>query len=264
MITQELTSVTGKWRLFWETYPEEYAQLIVLENKIGYRFKNRELLYEALVHRSAVTFHPTGGGDMMEIPWNERLEFLGDSVLGLLVSSLLWGRQGLDEGQLSQVRASLVSEASLAKLAEHLGLPHCLTVGKIERRMGSHQRPSLLADALEALIGALYLDSSYNCVSNLVSTWFTEFFSIDEDIQDPKTRLQELLQGEFQEAPEYQTLEETGPDHAKTFRVAVVFHGRKLAEAHGSSKKRASQAAAKLVLEKWEELAVLTPITEKA
>lgn len=257
MITQDFTLVRGKWRSFWEQHPDEYAQLAVLEEKIAHTFQNRELLFEAMVHRSAISPFEGRGG----LPWNERLEFLGDSVLSLTISTLLWERRSLDEGQLSQVRASLISEASLAQLAQHLGLNKCLSMGKIEKRTGGQERPSLLADALEALIGAIYLDSSFDVASKKVSTWFLDFFSIDEDVQDPKTRLQELLQGQFQQIPEYQTLEESGPDHAKMFRVAVNFHGRTLAEACGSSKKRASQAAAKLVLEKWQEL---TPFKEKA
>lgn len=253
MTTQNFELLAEKWGSFWETYRDEYTQLRVLEEKIDYSFENRDLLYEAMVHRSALS-HPSGAS---EIPWNERLEFLGDSVLGLVVSSLIWNRNRLDEGQLSQLKASLVSEESLARLALHLGVPQCLTVGKVERKSGSHLRPSLLADALEALIGAMYLDSSYDCVAERVQKWFTDFFPIEEDVQDPKTRLQELFQSRFQQVPLYQTLEEKGPDHAKTFRVAVIFEGQSLAEADGSSKKRASLAAAKLVLEKWENLPAL-------
>jgi len=248
---QEIELLAEKWCLFWQSYREEYAQLRVLEDKINYTFKNRELLFEAMVHRSAISYPSPSSG---EIPWNERLEFLGDSVLGLSVSSLLWGRRKVDEGQLSQLKASLVSEESLAKLALHLEIPKCLTVGKVERKSGNNKRPSLLADAVEALIGAMYLDSSYDRVASLIHVWFTEFFTIEDDVQDPKTRLQELFQGRFQQVPQYMTLEEKGPDHAKTFRVAVMFDGLTLGEAEGSSKKRASLAAAKLVLETWEEM----------
>ncbi len=248
MSIENLDILEDKWRIFWENYPEEHAQLSILEAKIAYTFQDRSFLYEAMVHRSAI-LHPLTTKEKNPLPWNERLEFLGDSVLGLIISSLLWQRESLDEGQLSQVKASLVSEASLARLAKHLGLHNCLTVGRVEKKVESHLRPSLLADALEALIGAMYLDSSYDCVSEHVQTWFTEFFPIDEDVQDAKTRLQELFQGRYQKVPQYVTLEEKGPDHAKTFRVAVVFDGQTLAEADGSSKKRASQAAAKLVLE---------------
>lgn len=265
MTTHDFELLAEKWRFFWETYQEEYAELAILEARIGYVFQNRDLVFEAMVHRSAIhTPHGASKGLHAELPWNERLEFLGDSVLGLVISSLLWGRKTFDEGQLSQLKASLVSEASLAKLAHHLGLPKVLTVGKVERKAGHHLRPSLLADALEALIGAIYLDSSYDCVAKLVQVWFTDFFPIDEDVQDAKTRLQELLQERFQKVPEYLTIEAKGPDHAKIFRVAVHFDGQKLAEAEGSSKKRASQAAAKLVLEGWEKLPTLNGITEKA
>jgi ribonuclease-3 len=258
MTTQKFEQLTGKWLFFWGSYREEFAQLAVLETKINYTFKNRDLLYEAMTHRSAIHYplYPQATQEKSlasELPWNERMEFLGDSVLSLIVSSMLWNRNSLDEGQLSQVKASLVSEASLAKLGEHLGVHHCLTVGKVERKTGNHLRPSLLADALEALIGAIYLDSSYDVVSNCVQTWFIDFFPIDEDVQDAKTRLQEIYQARFQKVPEYQTVEELGPCHAKTFRVAVLFDGQKLAEAHGTSKKRASQAAAKIVLENWTE-----------
>lgn len=251
MITQEFDLQSEKWLSFWEAYPEEHAQFAVLEAKINYRFHNRELLFEAMVHRSAIGYAGSTPRVWDSIPWNERLEFLGDSVLGLIASTMLWNRKKFDEGQLSQLKASLVSEASLAKLAHHLGIPDSLTVGKVERKSGSHLRPSLLADALEALIGAIYLDSDYDSVSKIVQVWFTDFFPIEEDVQDPKTRLQEMLQGRFQKVPEYHTLEEQGPDHSKIFRVAVSFNGELLAEGQGSSKKRASQEAAKLVLQKW-------------
>ncbi len=255
MTAQDFQVPAEQWQLFWEQYPEEAANLPFLQTNIAYTFSDRQLLYEAMTHRSAITHAHANPGTATELPWNERLEFLGDSVLGLVVASMIWHRKRLDEGQLSQLKASLVSEASLAKLALKLGLADCLTVGKIEKKAGNHCRPSLLADALEALIGAIYLDSSYDTVQKVVQKWFNDFFAFDDkDIQDAKTRLQELLQAQFQEVPQYLTLEETGPAHAKTFRIAVVFAGKTLAEGEGTSKKRASQAAAKKVLDTWDTL----------
>ena len=249
MSTQAHTFSNDNWRFYWESYREEFAQLAMLEERIHYPFCNRDLLYEAMIHRSSLNqlASDTNSG---RLPWNERLEFLGDSVLGLIVSSMLWKTKRFDEGQLSQWKASLVSEASLAKLAQELGLHRCLSVGKVERKSGHHLRPSLLADALEALIGAIYLDSSFDTVAKLVSSWFEEYFPLDQDdAQDPKTRLQELYQERYQKVPNYLTIEEWGPDHLKHFRVAVEFDGQRLAEGEGTSKKRASQEAAKRALQ---------------
>lgn len=251
MTIQDIPVSAEQWQLFWGKHPEEAAKLAELEYNIGYHFNNRHLLYEGMTHRSALTHMPQDPL-LPPLPWNERLEFLGDSVLGLVVSTMIWHRQRLDEGQLSQRKASLVSETSLAKLARELGVEQCLTVGKVEKKAGSHLRPSLLADALEALIGGIYLDSSYATVQSVVQKWFDDFFSLDaDDIQDAKTRLQERIQAQYQQVPHYVTLEESGPDHSKTFRVAVIFDGKMLAEAEGTSKKRASQAAAKKVLVNW-------------
>lgn len=253
MKTQDTEIKDSIWKPFWGYYKAQFKELESLEARLSYSFQNRELLYEAMTHRSALVYFSLAKNPV-RLPWNERLEFLGDSVLGLVITSMIWNRkESYNEGQFSQLKASLVSEDSLAKLARHLGLSQTLTVGPVEKRWKHHERSSLLADAMEALIGAMYLDSSYECVEEHVQRWFSEIFTMDEDVYDCKTRLQERLQQKFHRTPEYLTLAERGPDHAKVFRVGVSFGGEILAEAEAHSKKRASQAAAKLALEKWED-----------
>ncbi len=257
------------WELFWKRYPNEYAQLSCLETKLDYHFRDRSLLYEALVHRSALqdvsASSSTSTHLKSELPWNERLEFLGDSVLGLIVASMLWQKEeNLSEGQFSQVKASLVNEDSLASLACQLSLPLCLTVGFAERKAGGHLRPSLLADALEALIGAIYLDSSYNDVQGIVQKWYQDYAGLIEgENKDWKTRLQELTQALNRGVPQYMTLAELGPPHARTFCVAVVLEEKTLGKAEGTSKKRASQAAAKIALETLSQMVTKENLVSK-
>lgn len=251
----KINDKSALWELFWKRYPNEFAQLSCLEAKLGYYFRDRSLLYEAVVHRSALQENSANSSTSMhsksELPWNERLEFLGDSVLGLIVSTMLWRKdENLSEGQFSQMKASLVNEDSLATLACQLSLPLCLTVGLAERKAGGHLRPSLLADALEALIGAIYLDSSYNDAQLIVQKWYQDSIGlIESESKDWKTRLQELTQALNRGVPQYMTLAELGPPHARTFCVAVVLEEQTLGQAEGTSKKRASQAAAKIALE---------------
>ncbi len=222
-----------------------------LELKLQYEFKNKDLLKKSLTHRS---FSVEGG---LEIGYdNERLEFLGDAVLDLIVSDLLWtAYQEEAEGPLSQRRSALVSEESLAEIALELGLSEYLILGKGEKQNGGAQKPRLLACAFEALVGAIYLDSNYEVTLKIVRQLFDPRIHNQGDEsnyrRDYKTRLQELIQKETAQVPVYVLEEEIGPPHDRLFKVSVRSGDRVLASGEGKSKKQAEQKAAQeaLVLE---------------
>lgn len=186
------------------------------------------------------------------LPWNERLEFLGDAVLGLVISTALMVRQELfAEGDLSRIRASLVNEESLAGVAQEIELGGCMLLGKGELRNASEVRRSLLADALEALIGAVYEDGGFEQAGRVVNRLFASRLvgTLSPLLQrDYKTMLQEFTQEKFQVVPTYRVVQETGPDHAKEFLVEVDVNGKVKGRGVGDSKKRASQWAAKEAL----------------
>jgi ribonuclease-3 len=216
-----------------------------IEGRISYRFSNRQLLFNALVHRSYVNENPHLG-----LSNNERLEFLGDAVLDLAVSHLLIGRFPYStEGELSRLRAGLVNERQLAILAEELRLGEALALGKGEDLSGGRQKPSLLANAYEAVLAAVYLDGGLDALMRVVEAHFSRFFSEEEDLpqtldKDYKTRLQEVLQGREKVLPDYRPEAEEGPDHSKIFRVSVWVRDRLLAFGSGATKKAAQQKAA--------------------
>ncbi|MEE8496420.1 MAG: ribonuclease III [Xanthomonadales bacterium] len=209
---------------------------------IDYRFVDRQLLEQALTHRSrgAVNY--------------ERLEFLGDSVLNLVVSSRLFElRPDAHEGDLSRMRARLVRGESLTDIASGLGLGQQLNLGEGEMKSGGFRRASILADAFEALLGAIFLDSDYASCRNVILDLFDpliEKLPGIEELKDAKTRLQEWLQGRGRPLPEYTLLREEGADHVKKFHVqcAIADDGSTV-EACGSSRRRAEQAAAAKVLD---------------
>ena len=186
---------------------------------------------------------------------NERLEFLGDAVLELIVSDYLYFTYShLPEGKLTRLRADLVCEASLARLAYILDLGRFLRLGKGEAVGGGYSRPSLLADALEALIGALYLDLGFEkCREYVLKLYLPVLQELQQGVlqQDYKTILQELLQARFAVTPEYRIVLESGPDHDKVFEAEVLLNGKKAGRGRGRSKKEAEQAAAK---EAWTAL----------
>ncbi|MBP6219241.1 MAG: ribonuclease III [Oligoflexales bacterium] len=239
---------------YWKTYfPKEYGELPKLCQRLGYSFQNESLLLEALTHRSAVISIQEREKSNVSWTWNERLEFLGDSVLGLVVSTLLWEQeQNWSEGQLSRIRSSLVCEGHLAKLGLALGLPQYLIVGRGEMISGSRYKESILADAVEALIGAIYRDRGFVEAQRILRSLLDEQFSREQLSllleEDHKSQLQVLSQGQFRVTPTYVTLRENGPDHSKEFEVAAVLDGKILAHGRGSSKKKASQDAAKQAL----------------
>ena len=219
----------------------------ILEGKIGYAFKDRKLLENAFVHKSYVNENPSSGRNN-----NQRLEYLGDSVLGLVVSHILMEKfPTLHEGELSMTRAETVSEGSVAEVAEKLGLGEWLFLGKGEENTGGRRKPSLLADACEAMIAAVYLDGGYAPAFSVVSKLFLPRIASLEDppgFTDFKTRLQERAQSLYKETPRYTVLQEVGPDHAKVFQVSVTLGEKVYSTSVGRSKKEAEQRAAEAAL----------------
>lgn len=216
-----------------------------LEARLGHTFRDRALLLRALTHRSA----SQEGGDAASY---ERLEFLGDAILGALAAEFLYReRAGDDEGELSRVKSYLVSEAVLATHADKLGLGPLLRLGVGEERSGGRDKPSLLADALEAVLGALYLDAGLAATRGFVEPLLRaglDAWRSGAIQRDAKTALQEKLQREGGEPPEYRLTATSGPDHQKRFVVECWAAGRLLGRGEGSSKKRAEQAAAAVAL----------------
>ena len=214
-----------------------------LQSRLGHRFADVRLLQRALTHRSFGVDH------------NERLEFLGDAVLNLAVSSLLFERfSGSDEGDLTRVRAHLVREDSLHRAALGLGLPEVLRLSDGEARAGGAQRPSMLADAVEALIGAVYLDGGFEPAAQLVRQLFGELIDSSEAdswAKDAKTELQEWLQGRKLAVPAYRIVATRGQAHAQTFEVECAVATLGLAElGEGRSRRVAEQEAARRMLGK--------------
>jgi len=214
---------------------------------LNYSFKNQELLSEAFRHPSYVYEKDDPG-----VSDNQRLEFLGDAVINLAISHLLMESfPEMKEGDLSKYRASLVSESGLHFIARELELGDYLLLGKGEERTNGRKKPSILTDALEALIGAVYLDGGFTDVLRVIEGIFSPLLNrigFGGSINDFKTELQEYSQEAFQSTPEYRLEKETGPDHNKTFYVAVYLKGNVLGRGEGKSKKEAEQRAAKEAL----------------
>lgn len=216
-----------------------------LEENLGYFFQDRTLLEEALTHSSRVR----GSGDVH----NERLEFLGDAVLGLVISSELVLRpERFHEGLLSRIRASLINEACLSELAVRLDLGAYLRLGKGEEKGQGRTKRSVLADAMEAVFGAVYLDGGIAAVTEIILRLYEPLLEmpLEERLtRDYKTALQELTQGTTKRAPSYYVVKKSGPDHDAYYEVEVRFNGRILGRGEGESKKKASQGAAARALE---------------
>jgi len=220
--------------------------LTELQEQIQYCFRDVSLLEQAITHRSYAHEALT-----REVADNERMEFLGDAVLGLCISDMLIQSHGdFTEGQLSQKRASLVNERSLAFLARTIGLGDYLRLGKGEECSGGRVKPSILADALEAVVGAIYLDGGFIRLDE----WFRNFFmpllekhSQEVEYGESKTLLQQITQKQFQEMPVYLLIGESGPDHCKEFSVSLTVGGIRT-EGRGRTKKNAEQEAARKAL----------------
>jgi ribonuclease III len=213
------------------------------ENKINYQFKNRNYLEEALRHSSYVNEQPKE--DLRD---NERLEFLGDAVLNLVISHMLMEKDpDLNEGDLSQIRAGMVNESQLANLARKIDLGDYILLGKGEIQTNGRNKNSILADTLEAVMAAIYLDGGFRQAFRMIKFHFSpllDHINVPQSTLDYKSRLQELVQTTRQAIPRYRVVEECGPDHDKTFRVRAIVLDIE-AEGKGKSKKMAEQDAAK-------------------
>lgn len=218
-----------------------------LQNKIGYQFKNPALLNEALTHSSYANEHKS-----QHIKYNERLEFLGDSVLSIVVSDYIYKNcPELPEGELTKLRASLVCEKSLYEFAKKIDLGKYLILGKGERNNGGADRPSILSDAFEALIAAIYIDGGIAPASKHILNFVIPAIknSKKKKINDYKTTLQEIIQKNPGEKLEYVLVKESGPDHNKHFVVEVHLNSNVIGKGGGRSKKEAEQQAAREALE---------------
>ena len=200
-----------------------------LQEKLGYKFKNQTHLKIALTHKSAKNGHN-----------NERLEFLGDAVMDLIVGEYLFKKFSSDEGDLSKLRAALVNESSFSKFAKFLGIGENLNMSLSEERNGGREKPSLLSDAFEAIMGAVYLESGLQNTARIAIAILEILYpriSFNELVRDYKTALQELTQAKFGVTPEYVLLGSSGPDHKKSFEMAALVGGKQLSSAVGASKK---------------------------
>lgn len=214
-----------------------------LIKKIGYEFKDESLLIRALTHSSYA--NESGG----KFESNERLEFLGDSVLGFITAEFFFAReQDLPEGELTKLRAAAVCEKSLSAFANRIGLGKHLLLGKGEKNSKGNERPSILADAFEALIAAIYLDGGIKPATKFVTAFLENFSAEYYTINDAKTVLQEIVQKNPGELLEYVLVKESGPDHAKSFEVEVRLNANVIGRGKGKSKKQAEQLAAKEAL----------------
>jgi ribonuclease-3 len=220
-----------------------------LEQRLGHSFRDRCLLERALTHSSCA--HESGAG----VADNEPLEFLGDAVLSFLVAEMIFRPEPLaSEGSMSRTKAWLVSDAHLADIARDLGLGEHLRLGVGEEKSGGRSKPSLLAGAMEALLAAVFLDGGVEAARGMVEREFgrqMEQTPRNGPLADAKTTLQEALQGKGLAAPTYRVVEESGPDHRKSFRVQALLDGRLLGEGSGASKKAAEQEAAREALITW-------------
>ncbi len=211
------------------------------KQRLGYSFQNKGLLENALTHSSYANEHRREG-----ISSNERLEFLGDAILGLVVAEHLYRTHpDKPEGELTKLRAELVCEKSLAEVASRLELGKILRLGHGESHGGGSHRPSMLADAVEAVLAASYLDGGMEIPKGIISRFILQREPAISGNQDYKTRFQELVQRNRDQVIHYTLLKESGPDHHKMFTVEVSLNGEPVGTGSGSSKKRAEQDAAR-------------------
>ena len=208
---------------------------------IGYTFKNKNYIKVALTHSSY--------GNEHSVEFNERMEFLGDAVLELCMSKYLYNSIGLDEGVLTKTRANAVREEALVIYAEKINLSRYLFLGKGEEQSGGRKRPAIIADALEAVLGAIFLDSGFEEAFKIVNKFFIPYFDIVESRKDYKSILQEKLQSE-KRSIRYEIIKDFGPANDKLFEAVVYMDDILMGQGQGKSKKEAEMAAAKNALEK--------------
>jgi len=227
------------------------SDLSKLEQKLGIQFKNKDLLKEAITHRSYLNENPS-----WNLPHNERLEFLGDAVLELAVTEDLFNQYPqYPEGQLTSLRAALVNYQAIATVARDLNLGNFILLSRGEAKDVGRAREVILANAMEALLGAIYLDNGYQGAKKIIER-FVINPNLDKIIEaglykDPKSHLQEVVQEKLKLTPTYQILEEWGPDHKKIFRMGVYFGEKLITEGEGYSKQEAEIEAAKNALKTY-------------
>jgi ribonuclease-3 len=218
------------------------AQVPQIEEQMGYSFRDKQLLVLAFVHRSFFNEHR----DLIE-QHNERLEFLGDSVLGLLISDYLYAQLPTEpEGYLSHLRSQIVEAGSCVQFVNTLGVSSFVLLGRGERMNDGRGRDTILADLFEALIGAIYLDGGMEAVTLFFFAHFTPLIEahLSRPLRNWKAELQDYSQKKYQKPPFYKVLKETGPDHSKVFQVAAMIDEQQVGIGDGASKKEAEQAAA--------------------
>lgn len=209
-------------------------------------FKNKELLDQALTHKSWVNEHPKARTS------NERLEFLGDAILEFVITEVLYQRfPDHQEGYLTALRANLVNTQNLANLAQKLDIGQSLCLSKGEEEGGGRKNPSLLADTVEAVIGALYLDQGMETIRMFIRTHLVTEIpqKVSGHLKDPKSRLQEYVQAKSLPAPRYKVIEESGPDHDKKFVIEVLIENKSWGKGEGKSKSQAEQSAAEAAID---------------
>ncbi|MGM0508793.1 MAG: ribonuclease III [Fusobacteriota bacterium] len=223
----------------------------MLEKKIGYKFKNKDILKKALIHRSYGNENPR-----YKNVDNERLELLGDAVLDLVVTEYIFKNyKEASEGELAKLKAMIVSEPVLAEVSSEIDLGKYLLLSKGEEKTGGRNRTSILGDAFEALLGAIYIDSDLKNAKKFVLKFLKykiEHIEENEKLIDYKTILQEYIQQKYKKLPNYVVLNEKGPDHNKVFEIGVKLNGKILAKGNGRNKKNAEQNAAKKSCENME------------
>jgi len=222
--------------------------------KLGLKFKNPEIFHQAMVHRSFLNENPSQKHS------NERLEFLGDAVLEFLVSHQLFEAfPQFEEGDLTALRAKLVNTKSLSSVGKKLNIGKYLYLSKGEEEGGGRENQKLLANAVEAIIGAIFIDQGIDKTKEFVSKYIfnkTQTKINLQELKDPKTLLQEIVQAKGFGAPLYRVVKEEGPDHAKRFEVAVFVNNKEIARGYGRSQKEAQQQAAKFALKTFEDLKI--------
>lgn len=222
-----------------------------LEDILGYHFHDQALLHRSLAHRSIVRARSG------LLPSNERLEFLGDSVLGLVIADQLYrDNPAMSEGDLTKLKAMLVNEGALSRVAINSGVNNYIMLSSEEEKSGGRERSSIVSDAFEALIGAVYLDGGLAAARHTILQCL--YSRRDEIVADASQRnykgeLLELVQAAASGSPQYEVVSESGPDHDKTFRVVVIVGDRRLGEGHGPTKKEAEQRAAAMALERLQQ-----------
>ena len=228
------------------------SSLEELESTIGIQFKDKSLLETVFIHRSYLNEHKN-----TNLEHNERLEFLGDAVLELAVTRYLYNNYNRPEGELTNWRSALVKGESLSEEAKKLGMNGLIKTSRGEAKNVGKARDLILANAFEALIGAIYLDRGFEIAAKFIETFIC--YKLPNILEkglyyDPKSKFQELSQEQFGVTPTYEVLSESGPDHAKIFIVGAYLGEKKIADGNGHSKQRAQTEAAMAALEKWDQL----------